>query len=74
MEYIVANGLNIMFLCIGIGFLLVSFRIAGLLGNANRLLTKIHRITDLVETVIQRPMQMMMAAQNIIGRILKLFF
>ena len=67
-EYIVSNGKDLMFLCLGIGFLILTINVSRALIELTSVLKKVNRIVDTVERVLWKPIQVVSQLNNIISK------
>ena len=67
-EYMVTNAQDIMFLCIGIGVLILSVNLSRALIQLVAILKKANRISDTVEKVMVKPLQLANQVNNFISR------
>ncbi len=67
-DYLVSNGKDIMFLCIGGGVLALCIALSRALIELTSVLKKVNRITDTVERVLWKPIMVVKQLNDILSR------
>lgn len=68
MDYLIEHAQEIMYLCVGAGFLLVCLFAVRALWIGTRLMSKIDDLSDIFIEYIQKPLRFIIQAQQIIGK------
>jgi hypothetical protein len=55
MDYIFANAIEIMYICFGIGFLLMALIVVRILWTVSGLMRKVGEIAEIIEICIKEP-------------------
>ena len=71
MDYILEHAKEIMMLCFGVGFLLLSIYLSRAIIIATRLMKKIDDLTDLTIHYINKPLSMIIHAEKVVTRFLE---
>lgn len=71
--FLIENALEILYLCLGVGFLMMSFSITRAVIRLNRILTKIDDLTDIFIEYIQKPLSFILQAHKTIQKIRNFF-
>ncbi|MCF7918126.1 hypothetical protein K9L27_03995 [Candidatus Gracilibacteria bacterium] len=69
MDYVFAHALEIMYLCVGVGFFLVCIFAVRTLWIATRLMSKLDDLSDIFIEYIQKPLRFIIQAQQILSKV-----
>ncbi len=73
MDYLFDNALQILWLCLGFGFLLLVLFIIRTIYIATQLLKKINDLTDLTIHYVNKPLSMIVQAEKTVTQMLERF-
>lgn len=71
--FLIENALQLMYLCFGLGMLILTISLARTLGVLRRTVSKIEGIVELLDDGIRKPIQMLMEVGVFLGPIIKMF-
>jgi hypothetical protein len=69
MNYLIEHAQEIMYLCVGGGFLLVCLFAVRTLWIGTRLIKKVDDLSDIFVQYIQKPLRFIIQAQQVIGKL-----
>ena len=73
LDYLMANALEILWLCLGFGFLLLVLFVVRALYIATQLLKKVNDLTDLTIHYVNKPLSMIVQAEKTVTQLLEKF-
>ncbi len=73
MDYIFENALEILWLCLGFGFLILVFFVVRAIYIATQLMKKVNDLTDLTIHYINKPLSMIVQAEKTVTQMLERF-
>jgi uncharacterized protein YoxC len=73
MDYLITNALEIMYLCLGFGFLILSIVLVRLLISINQTINKINYFTDIFGEYVRKPIEVLMQVNDYIKPVLEMF-
>jgi len=73
MDYIFANALEILWLCLGFGFLILVIFVVRAIYIATQLMKKVNDLTDLTIHYINKPLSMIVQAEKTVTQMLERF-
>lgn len=69
--FLIENALEIMYLCLGFGFVVLVFFVVRPLMRVHRLLKKVDGLADLSIEYIQKPLQLLMQVHRVVSPFLR---
>lgn len=73
MDYLIENALQILWLCLGFGFLILVFFVVRAIYIATLLLKKVNDLTDLTIHYVNKPLSMIVQAEKTVTQMLERF-
>jgi len=73
MDYLLDNALEIMWLCLGFGFLILVGFVVRTIYIATQLLKKVNDLTDLTIHYVNKPLSMIVQAEKTVMQLLERF-
>jgi uncharacterized protein YoxC len=70
MDYLIAHALEIMYLCLGFGFLILSIVLVRLLVSINKTINKINYFVEIFGDYVRKPIEVLMQANEYIAPVL----
>ena len=73
MDYIIANALEIMYLCLGAGFLILVIVASKFLLNLNKTIGKINYFADVFGEYVRKPIEILNQVNEYVKPVLEMF-
>ncbi len=73
MDYLLAHALEIMYLCFGVGFLILVIVLARLMIAVNRTVNKINYFAEVFGLYVRKPLQVLVQIHDYIAPLLEMF-
>lgn len=73
LDYLIGNALEILWLCLGFGFIILVFFVVRAIYIATQLMKKINDLTDLTIHYVNKPLSMIVQAEKTVTQFLDKF-
>ncbi len=73
MDYFIAHALEIMYLCLGFGFLILVFVVSKFLLNLNKTISKINYLTDVFGDYVRKPLEVLAQINDYVKPVIEMF-
>jgi len=73
MDYLIAHALEIMYLCLGFGFLILVIVASKFLLNLNRTISKINYFAEIFGDYVRKPLEVLVQINDYVKPVIEMF-